>query len=162
MLRGFADELVKLANVSESEVSGALRDAKADVAFTPKNDTAARKLRGQGAPVSRDYLASMLIGAAAAPALAIAGKGISRAMHNRAARKSLKGAIDPEKIKRLKGEIQHGPMIGRARPDLALNHRPALSHGDLLSDAAKGALGGSVVQMIRDQLSGSGGKKKES
>lgn len=153
VLRAFADELVKVAEPDLAQA--AFRDAKAETSKKP-HDGAMRSLIHGGAPVKRNYLASMLIGAAATPALALLGKKLTRTLHNREVLHAMKSAKDPKVLERLKGEFHHGPLLGRSRPDLALNHRPAMTHGDLLGSTVSGSLGGSLVQMIRDRLSGSG------
>jgi len=153
-LRGFTDELVKLG-ADETDYKDALREARRDIR-SQKGDSTLAHLRGQGAPVSRDYLASMVIGAASVPALSIVGKMIARKIGNRQAAHLLAKTIDPKKRKAILSEMHRGPAIGRAMPGTALNKRPLMTHGDLASDAAKGALGGTVVQMIRDHFSGSG------
>lgn len=156
LLRGFAGELVKLAD----ENKDLLREAKQEAKELPKDTEAIRMLRG-GSPVSRNYLSSTLIGAAAAPAMAIAGKSITRALHNRGVRKAIREApIGSARRALLRGELQTGPLVGRMRPDLPISKRPALTAGELASDAAKGGLMGSIVQMIRDRYSGEGEKKK--
>lgn len=153
-LAGFKDELVKLG-ADETDYTAALREARRDLR-SQNNDSALKAIRGKGAPVSRDYLASMVIGAASVPALAVVGKLISRKIGNRQAAHLLAKTIDPKKRKAILSEMHRGPVIGRAMPGVALNKRPLLTHGDLASDAAKGALGGTVVQMIRDHFAGSG------
>lgn len=151
--RGFAAELVKVAAPDAEDFRDAKRDAIRDLA---KKD--GFTLRGGGAPVKRDYLASTILSAVSIPIMAILGKKIGRALHNREVRRLMHDTVDPMKLTRLKDELQMGKLIGRARPDLPANHRPLISHGDLISDAAKGAVAGSVLQMIRDRVSGSGKK----
>lgn len=155
-LSGFADELVKLAETNPSEMRAVLREAKQEAQEAPRDAESIRSIRGKGAPVSRDYLASMLIGGLATPLLTVAGKRISRTIHNRAVEKALKGTLRPGKRKALQAELQTGPLVGRPRPDLPLGKRPQVTPADILSDAAKGVIGGSLVQMIRDRYSGSG------
>lgn len=157
-LRGFADELVKLGT-DETDYNDALREARNDLK-SKKGDSALAAIRGRGAPVSRDYLASMLIGATSVPALGIVGRLISRKIGNRDAYRALKGVVSPKKRKAILSEIHRGPVIGRSMPGAELNKRPLVTHGDIASDAAKGALGGTVVQMLRDHFSGSKAAEK--
>ena len=160
-LPALTDELVKMASEQPLAIRSVLNEAQRDIAREARDDRSISSLRGHGAPVSRDYLASMMIGALAAPLLTIAGKGISRAMHNRSVVKAMENTHFPSSRRLLKAEFQTGRLIGGPRPDLPISARPLMTPGDILSDAAKGALGGSIVQMLRDRFSGSSRVKRQ-
>jgi hypothetical protein len=152
-LNGFADELVKLAS-RPPDVLAAMEMAKAEDRAQPTNRRMLRSLRGQGAPVSRDYLASAIMGALSVPAMAVLGKAVSRKLNNRAILYAAKGSFGKARQGML-AEMQTGKLIGRARPDLKLGQRPLMTTGELAGSALTGGLGGSIVQMIRDRVSGS-------
>ncbi len=140
MLSGFVDELVKIADVASDAAPHADHHHK-------------------GVPVTRNYMASVAIGAAAAPLLALIGKGITRMLHNKDIGHALKSVEGGAKRESLMNEIHTGPIFGRIRPDLPANQRPLVTPADLAGDVAKAALTGSIVQMIRDRFSGSAGVK---
>lgn len=125
VLAGFADELVKVS-------SSAHRD--------PKDKP------------QRDYMGSMLIGAMSTPAIALLGKTMARYLENRGLQKALKGAGGHEARQAILSEMHTGPIIGPFRPGLQRKQRPLMTYDELLTDATKGAVGGSVIQMIRDHF----------
>lgn len=149
---GFVDELVKLStSESATDIDEAFREAKHEARVEPKDEASIRSLR-KNKSTPRRYLASMMIGALATPVLTIAGKGISRAFHNKAVRRALAETVSPKKRRLLKEELQVGKLVGRALPGRPLSERPLVSTSDVVSDAARGAIGGSVLQMIRDRF----------
>jgi hypothetical protein len=152
-LAGFADELVKLSSSSIPELKEALQVAKQE--NKPTDRRLLGQLRGRGAPVSRDYLASAIIGALAVPSVGIAGSAIARALHNRSVLRAVAAASGRGNKHQIMKELKGGSLIGRARPDLPASKRPVITGGELLASSASGALGGSVVQMLRDRVSGS-------
>lgn len=105
-----------------------------------------------------DYLTSMLMAAAAAPVISIAGRGVARALHNRAGIRALEGAKDAASVRRIQEEIHQGPLVGHSRPDLPLNKRPMVTPADLASDAAKAVLSGTLVHAAR---TGARSRKRE-
>jgi hypothetical protein len=158
LLAGFADELVKIA-ASDADLREAMREAKHSVSTkVPKQDWS---VRGHGAPVSRDYLASMLLAATAVPLVGIAGKAIQRAVHNRDVRKAIRMAKFPGERMLLESEIHRGPIIARWRPNLPEQKSPLTTTSELASDISKSVLMGTVVQMLRDRFSGEGKDKKD-
>lgn len=100
----------------------------------------------------RKYVTSVLVGAAAAPLLALVGRGISRAVHNHDLGRMLK-TVEPEKREALIREIHTGPVFGRHRPDLPHSQRPLITPGDVAGDVARAAVTGSAIQMVRDRYS---------
>ena len=124
-----------------AELKQLYRDVKKS---TKKNsERGLRKLRGEGRTVSRDYLASMGIGALARPAAALAGGKLSRALGNRDIRKAIAKTKNRSAKKMLGKTIKRGPTISRA---------------ELAGHGVQGAVMGSVVQMLRDRFSGSAGR----
>lgn len=154
-LSGFADELVKISSSGDVPLQDVFREAKKETKAQPSRDRALSSLRGSGTPVSRDYLASMLIGGASAPLISILGKKISRHMGNKDVRRALAATRSSKKRKAIMAELHTGPTIGRSAPGAPLGKRPLLTHGELASDAAKGAVAGGAIQMIRDYFAGS-------
>lgn len=156
LLDGFASELVKIAKITdEEEMNRVYRAVRREQGRAP--ESALTGLRGKGRQVSRDYLASLLLGAAATPLLSIAGGKISRALHNRQILSALKKARTPKEIRKLRRELYTGKAVGRYRPGMRPQEKPILTPADLAADASKGALYGSVLQMLRDRYSGSAG-----
>lgn len=162
LLSGFQAELIKLAsdgspvpfvltkNPGAGELNRALREVKKET----KSDSAWKKIRTGGAPVHRNYLASMLIGAAAAPAMGIMGKGVSRLVRNRALIRAAAKAGDEAKSLELMGRVERGPLIGRFKPDATPGEKATVDTTELLGRAASGAMTGSLIQGIRDHFSG--------
>ena len=152
---GFVDELVKLAAKEDKQLEKLYRQVRRKQGRAPSRGMS--NLRGKGRKVSRDYLASMLLGAAATPALTILGGKISRGLHNRAIMSAIKKAKTPKQAKALRRELYSGKSIGRTMPGARAQDRPIATAADLAGDAGKGALYGSVLQMMRDRYAGSAG-----
>jgi hypothetical protein len=155
-LDGFADELIKLGKKNaDAEIRKMYRDVRREQGDMPS--AALSGLRGKGRQVSRDYLASMILGAATTPAMSLIGGKVSRGLHNRQILAAIKKAKTPKQIKQLRRELYTGKLIGSHRPAMRAQEKPILSTTDLAADASKGALYGSVLQMLRDRYSGSAG-----
>lgn len=148
-LRGFVSEIAKVAG--EDPYREVLQEARREAGKGSKKFS----IREGGGPVRRDYLTSTLISGATFPLVTLAGKMISRKMHNRDVMRAMAQA-SPGKKKQLAKEMLTGKLIGRGRPDLPSGERPMMTHGDLISDVGRGALIGSAVQAIRDRFSGAG------
>lgn len=164
VLGGFTDELLKLAGKrmsqaerEEQQLRALYRDVKAR-SQKGGSDSSLRKLRGKGRKVSRDYLASTLIGAAATPAALLASGKLSRVLNNREVIKAMKG-VRGARRKALSAHLESGPMLGRTKvPDLLKGKKkPMMTHAELAGHAARGGAMGSIIQMIRDRFSGSAG-----
>lgn len=149
---------VKLGSESMDSSDLAFREAKRETRRQPSRDGALRALRGDGTPVSRNYLASMLIGGISVPAVAIMSKRISRALNNKAVQREMR-SLGPmasmKKVRALRDELHTGPSFGRARPGTPMNTRPLITHGEAAGLAASGVASGGLVQIIRDHFSGS-------
>ena len=115
------------------------------------------KIRGEGRRVSRDYLASLGIGAASYPAAILAGKGLTRALHNREVRRAIARTRGRSAKKALRGEFQRGPMVGPNRPGSQSSKKPLLTTSQVAGEGVRGAVMGSIIQMLRDKFSGSAG-----
>src|SRR5688572_16138202 len=90
ILGSFADEIVKLASAPTD--ARAIERAYKETRRSGRDATPpgwVRRIRGESRQRTRDYLASALIGAAAAPSLALVGKLLGRALRNRAIRRRL-------------------------------------------------------------------------
>jgi len=98
-----------------------------------------------------------MLGAAATPALTILGGKISRGLHNRTIRSALKRAKSAKDIKALRRELHTGKTVGRVVPGGRIQRQPIATPADVAGDVAKGALYGSVLQMMRDRYAGSAG-----
>lgn len=155
-MAGFADELVKVSAKQDfdAEMKKALRSAR-----RKSESSSLSKIRGQGRPVSRDYLAATMLGAAASPLVYLSRKGISRGLHNRAIRKAIKQTSSPKAIRQLKSELQRGPMTGSGIPKPKPGLEPLVTHSELLGGAATGGFTGSALQMLRDRFAGSAGAR---
>lgn len=105
------------------------------------------QLRGQTAPRVRDYLASALIGAFAAPVVAAAANLVSRGVRNATLRRQLISAGRPI----YEAAEERGPLFGNVIA--GATSRPLLGYDELAGKAVAGALTGSAVQMVRDRLS---------
>lgn len=162
VLEGFTNELLKLAG-SQSAVereSAELRSLYRDVKKKSQggaSDAALKKIRGKGREVSRDYLASAMIGATAGPAAVLLGGKLSRKLHNRDVIKAMKG-LSGKRKKQIAKHLELGPTIGKTKIPGIQGQRPIMTHPELAGSAARGAAMGSVIQMIRDRFSGSAGK----
>ena len=99
----------------------------------------------------RDYMSSMLIGALSTPIVALMGKTMGRYLENRGLQRALRGAHGLER-EGILGEMHTGPIIGRFQPGLGRKQRPLMTYDELLTDMTKGAIGGSILQMIRDHF----------
>ncbi len=159
-LQGFASELVKVAGPTDASFEDAFSDAKREAGRRGPPDSALRALRGSGQAVSRDYLASMLIGAAATPAIALIGKRLARVINNRDVMRAMHAASSGRAKRTILKELHAGPSFGRALPGVEPRVRPLMTHGGAAGAALGRALGGSAVQMIRDYFSGSKGTKQ--
>lgn len=163
-LSGFKLELTKLASAGESvvplvlhknpdpsELKKALREVKRD---TSRDSAWKRITSGASAPVRRNYLASMLIGAAAAPAALLVGKSLSRAIRNKTVMREVGKATDEAKKLELLGKVERGPLIGHFHPDTPPHLRPTMDTSEVGGRMAAGAMTGSIIQGIRDHFSG--------
>jgi len=159
LLNGFADELEKLgaADDFERQMRKALRDARSSGAAGDEGQGIIDALRGKGRPVSRDYLAATILGALATPAAALATKAVSRGLHNRSVIKALKSTSSKRQKSLLQKQLQAGPAIGPNVPKAKAGLEPLMTHAELGGQATRGALYGSVLQMLRDRFSGSAG-----
>lgn len=150
----FADELEKLSAPSDKELAIAYEQAKEDGGHSRTSALAA--LRGKGKAVSRDYLSSAAIGAAATPAVALLGSVVSRKMRNRGLQKLLANAKSKRAKKAINEQMLTGPALGRAKPGDKWNTAPLMTYEDAAGKAVAGGVAGSAIQMLRDRLSGSG------
>ena len=163
LLAGFANELVKLSTArgEQSDSDEELRELYKEVKKKSQGggDGGLDKIRGHGRRVSRDYLASSLIGATATPAAVLLGKKISRGMHNRDVIRAMKG-LKGARRKSLEQYIEKGPVFSKGGPPFS-KQAPMMTHGELAGHAARGGVMGSVIQMLRDRFSGSAGASGE-
>lgn len=116
-----------------------------------------KKLRGKGREVSRDYLASMIIGAGGTPLARLAGARLSRALHNRDIRKAIARTKKPSIRRALRSKIETGPAVGPSYSVGKHKGKPLMTTGDVVGHGVYGAVLGSLVQMLRDRFSGSAG-----
>ena len=157
LLHGFVDELVKIGFVDEEDarLRQMYRDVKRKKA--PESDKILRALRGHGRQVSRDYLASMILGAVTAPLGMLVGKKISRMMHNRDVMKAISQASSRKVRRHLRGHLHTGPTVGRSGVGLPTSKQPLMDLPELGGNTARGAAMGLIFQMIHDRVSGSTG-----
>ena len=152
-LAGFSSEIEKLATKPLSAYEKDQRKLERDVTFVTGHVSRKNpidKLRGSSSPRQRDYLASALIAAAAYPAIRIGTSVIGRKIRNKSLQKAMVGASKGQR-KRLSKRIETGPMIvGHAS-----GKRGLMTREGLMTDAARGAITGSLLQMVRDRFSGS-------
>jgi len=115
------------------------------------------KIRGKGRKVSRDYLASMLIGAGATPIAMLASSKLSRLVHNKEIQRAIAATRNRSMKRALRSKIQKGPMIGPTYPKKPTPDKPLMTLSETAGHGARGAVMGSLVQMLRDRFSGSAG-----
>jgi len=115
------------------------------------------KIRGKGRQVSRDYLASMIIGGAATPLALLGGSRIARGLHNRDVRKAIAATRSSAAKKALRAELQTGPIVGRSYGHKSPAMKPLTTTSELAGQGVRGAVMGSIIQMLRDRFSGSAG-----
>ena len=159
LVYGFTDELVKLSATAQVDVdlSKAYRQAKKETRGDDKTESALRQLRGKGRQVSRDYLASMLLGASMTPAAALLGRRITRGLHNKEILRELAKAKGGKRRKMLARELYSGKLIGGAKPGKRKQLQPTMTKSELAGFAVRGGVMGSLVQMLRDRFAGSAG-----
>jgi hypothetical protein len=154
VLCAFADELMKLGSTTEElNLAQAMREARSK----GKKEGVYDKLTS-GSPTKRNYITSLLIGALATPGVGLASGLVKRVLRNRslaqlAAKTSGRGAR-----KEILAQSLSGPVFGRVKPGMRWNTIPLMTPEDLASQAAGGAIMGSVVQAMRDRYSGSAPK----
>lgn len=163
-ITGFGNELIKLAKDKKFKV-----DVDPDQAYRAARrggreddlemQSALSSIRGKGQRVSRDYLASMLLGAASFPAAMMGGKGITRMMHNRQVIKELAKTKSRKGQARLQRKLQGGPIVGSSAKNYP-GGDPLMSTSELAGAAGRGALAGSVLEMLRDRFAGAAGVQK--
>jgi hypothetical protein len=161
VLQGFTEELVKLSSRrsdearEEEDLRALYRQVKAR-STKGLERSGLEKLRGKGRPVSRDYLASTIIGAAATPLAMLMGGKLSRALHNREVRFAMKGLRGKRRAAVAK-MMESGPMIGPMPLPGSGRKRPMMTRAELAGHAVRGGAMGSIIQMLRDKFSGSAG-----
>lgn len=145
-LAGFADEIVKVG-MRQPSGDRLLRGSMTD------DDPTAKEIAVSGTrPSGVNYARTMLFGAIAAPLMSLVSKRIGQLVHNRVVMNAMKDARPFSSASRaLRGEIKAGPIWGKAGP-FKPGREPLMTAGSLATDSASGALGGSVVQAIRDKL----------
>lgn len=162
-LAGFGAEILKLASAEDAPApliltrrpsKGALEEALHHVEHQSHHDQGWKKVKPSPGPVRRNYLASMLIGAVAAPAMGILGKGLGRTLRNHELMRAARVATDEGRRAELLAKVEHGPLVGRFNPDAPPNERPVSDLAEVSGRAAQGALTGSALQMLRDHFSG--------
>lgn len=126
VLPSFLDEVLKLASDGEAETK------------RPKH-------------TGQNYLASMLIGGAAAPALKLVSALLQKKLRNRALGHELERAGSAAERKLIQSHIHTGPIIGHASA-LPVGKAPLVTTDDLAGRAVTGALTGSAVQALRDRF----------
>jgi len=163
LLNGFADELVKMAGPSgmpkseRDEFNRLYRNVKRE---SQKGgvDQGLKDLRGSGRRVSRDYLASTMLGAIGTPAAMIIGAKISKGAKNKDILRQMVKAPSMKRRKQLASNLETRGIVGRGGGiGFPRKKDPILSHHDLAGQAARGGIMGSVFQMLRDRFSGSAG-----
>ena len=158
VLEGFSSELLKIATRSTIKKEDAeLRALYRKVKKKSQRAGTGSKIRGQGRKVSRDYLASALIGAAATPAALLLGGKVSRVLHNKEVRKAMSG-LSGKRKKAVGRHLELGPTVGKASFPKVRGKSPVMTHSELGGQAARGAAIGSIIQVLRDRFSGSAGK----
>lgn len=155
-IRGFGDELIK-SGAFEAVVDPGAALRQAERKATAEAPSVLKKIRGEGQPVKRDYLSSMLIGGVAAPIVAMAAGRLSRGLHNKLVRAEMRAAPASARAG-LESQLRSTKMYGRIKPGMSWNQFPILTPEDTANRAATGALMGSVVQALRDHFSGSAPK----
>jgi len=143
ILAGFVDELTKTAMGDKA----LLRQALAGKDDPTAKDIVTGTIHNQ----TRNYLKTMLLGAAVAPAMTLIARGLGRYVHNRNVRAALGVAVGRKSKTALRAQLKQGPIFGRSLGQ-APNLAPMITHADLASDVAIGAIGGSVVQALRDRM----------
>ena len=104
-----------------------------------------------GHPMLMKYLKTALLGAAAVPIVKMFARRIERFAHNRSLLKAVAQTVDPAIRGELMSKIESGRLLGPSF-GLPLNLRPTMSRPELMGDAARGAVSGSIVQAIRDKI----------
>lgn len=154
ILEGFNNELTKLATKPLSQFEKDQRKMERDVLRVQKKLSKGNhpfdRLRGESSPRQRDYLASALIASAAYPGVRLGTSAVGRALRNRSLRKAITGASRKQR-KRLSKRIESGPAVVTH----ASGKKGLATREHLMTDAARGAMVGSIVQMVRDRFSGS-------
>lgn len=150
ILEGFSDELEKLAKVDEFEKQRRALNRDLRRVTREKGKHPLESLRGKSSPRQRDYLATAAIGATAYPAIALMTAALSRKLSNRSLMKAMRGAGRKER-KMLKTRLDTAPLVG----PVAGAKAPKITTEKLTSQAARGVLVGSLIQMLRDRFAGS-------
>lgn len=157
-IHGFSSELVKLGSdyrLRPEDLRKIHREAKRDKGSGDKDIM--KSIRGEGEQVSRDYLAGMLIGAGTMPGVELSAQALARKINNAEVSRAMAKAPASRRAE-LAAKIHRGKLVGSAGSKIA----PLVTRGQLAGSAARGALLGSVVQMIRDRFSGAKGVKDDS
>jgi hypothetical protein len=159
LLLGFTHELVKLSTSAKVDVdlNQAYREAKKDTSGDEKTENALKQLRGSGRRVSRDYLASAILGATLSPAAALMGKRFSRGLHNKEILRALAKARSGKERTMLSKEIYSGKLMGRMKPGRPKHQQPTMTRAELAGYTVRGGIMGSLVQALRDRFAGSAG-----
>lgn len=143
----FADELIKVA----ASRPGWLVNSDYD-----KDDgdqiTADALVESSIQPKAKNYVRSMLVGAALAPAGSLLTKHIGRVLHNRAIMKSL-AKLEPSSVaaQNLLGELSLGKLVGPVIGGSS-TLKPLNTKASLMTDAVGGGVIGSGLQALRDKL----------
>jgi hypothetical protein len=160
LLDGFTDELLKLASRKtraereDAELRALYREVKKK--SQRGGGGGLKDLRGKGRQVSRDYLASTAIGAAAAPAAVLLGGKISRLLHNRDVAKAMKG-LRGKRRRAVAKHLESGKLVGGPKLPGMKGKPPMFTRAELAGHAVRGGAMGSIIQMLRDRFSGSAG-----
>ena len=149
-LTGFTDELVKVGSKrdDEGDMRRAMRAAKRSTDRSSSKDS----LFNRGQRASKNYLAATTLGAIAAPALSLVGRKAGRVFHNKAVMRAMKSATKTQKRK-LKKQMKTGPVLGSGIPKAKPGKDPLITTPELGGQAVRGALYGSVLQMLKDHYS---------
>jgi hypothetical protein len=148
-LAAFRDELVKLGAVPALDLDTAYREAREEAqARAPSVPSMGKRI----AHKSRSYLGSMLVGALATPAVALASGLTHRAVRGHSLARQLAHATGRKERQAIMAAMPKGPIFGQTRPHLHPSHAPVMTPEELANKAVGGALGGGVVQALRDKL----------
>lgn len=151
-LSGFTDELVKLGAKSnpKQELQEVLHSGRQAV----KEEGFDESLLSQGRSYGKNYLAATLLGAMGYPLIGLASRKAGRSIHNRIVQSAIKATKNPRQRRKLKASLESGPIFGKGVPKSKPGKEPLMTASELGSQAMRGALGGSVVQALKDRFSG--------
>lgn len=142
-LAAFSDELTKVAGTPAALVRRSV--------LSSDDDATVNTLVHAQTHHGKNYARSMAIGAVIAPVMTVLTRSLGRFIHNRGVMRAVARQIESAPKAKLLSELRTGPMFGRSFGHSA-GRSPVMSYADLGADVFSGAMGGSIVQAVRDKL----------